>query len=114
LIDGLAFGRSWLRTPRDRPHIDLPPRKRVRLSNEDEDEDEEQEQLLLDTLPSSRYGIPKNVRNIFDEDSDEDDDDDDDDNDDEMYQGYPILDKYLEDSDMDDDYEDDDDEDLEE
>lgn len=113
LIDGLAFGRSWLRTPRDRPHIDLPPRKRVRLSNEDEDEDEEQEQLLLDTLPSSRYGIPKNVRNIFDEDSDEDDDDDDD-NDDEMYQGYPILDKYLEDSDMDDDDEDGDDEDLEE
>lgn len=97
LIDGLAFGRSWLRTPRDRPHIDLPPRKRVRFSNEDEDEHEEQEQLLLDTLPSSRYGIPNNVRNIFDDDSDEDDDED------EAYQEYPNLNEHLEDSDVDDD-----------
>ncbi|PON24193.1 GTP cyclohydrolase II [Trichoderma gamsii] len=109
LIDGLAFGRSWLRTPRDRPHIDLPPRKRVRFSNEDEDEHEEQEQLLLDTLPSSRYGIPNNVRNIFDDDSDEDDDED------EAYQEYPNLNEHLEDSDVDDDdEEEDDDEDLEE
>ncbi|KAL9479532.1 hypothetical protein ACSS6W_004318 [Trichoderma asperelloides] len=63
LIDGLAFGRSWLRTPRDRPHIDLPPRKRVRFSNEVEDDDEEQEQLLLEALPLSQNGNVKNHSN---------------------------------------------------
>ncbi|KAG6000262.1 hypothetical protein E4U43_001650 [Claviceps pusilla] len=32
LVDGLAFGRPWLRAPRDRPTIELPPRKRARIA----------------------------------------------------------------------------------
>ncbi|KAF5000475.1 hypothetical protein FGRMN_1806 [Fusarium graminum] len=62
LIDGLAFGRPWLRAPRDRPALDLPPRKRARITNEEEidedddsyaDEDAQSEQLLLeDSTPS--------------------------------------------------------------
>ncbi|KAG5983864.1 hypothetical protein E4U55_006927 [Claviceps digitariae] len=31
LVDGVAFGRPWLRAPRDRPPIELPPRKRARI-----------------------------------------------------------------------------------
>ncbi|KAF4582269.1 transcription factor atf21 [Ophiocordyceps camponoti-floridani] len=46
LVDGLVFGRPWLRTPRDRPALDLPPRKRVRTSLEYEDDDEGQQRLL--------------------------------------------------------------------
>ncbi|POR31813.1 Uncharacterized protein TPAR_07985 [Tolypocladium paradoxum] len=56
LVDGLAFGRPWLRTPRDRPALELPPRKRPRASREYEyndtdrevERDEAQEQLLLE------------------------------------------------------------------
>ncbi|PHH72440.1 hypothetical protein CDD80_4543 [Ophiocordyceps camponoti-rufipedis] len=46
LVDGLVFGRPWLRTPQDRPSLDLPPRKRVRTSQEYEDDDEGQQRLL--------------------------------------------------------------------
>ncbi|KAM0196167.1 hypothetical protein ACHAPI_005894 [Fusarium lateritium] len=63
LIDGLAFGRPWLRAPRDRPALDLPPRKRARITHEEEsdeddasyaDEDAQSEQLLLeDSTPST-------------------------------------------------------------
>ncbi|KAF0640900.1 hypothetical protein FPSE5266_08289 [Fusarium pseudograminearum] len=41
LIDGLAFGRPWLRAPRDRPALDLPPRKRARITHEEEFEEEQ-------------------------------------------------------------------------
>ncbi|KAH6983362.1 hypothetical protein BKA56DRAFT_347094 [Ilyonectria sp. MPI-CAGE-AT-0026] len=46
LVDGLAFGRPWLRVPRDRPALDLPPRKRARLEydmEEDEDDEDDEE-----------------------------------------------------------------------
>ncbi|CEI63148.1 hypothetical protein FVEN_g308 [Fusarium venenatum] len=43
LIDGLAFGRPWLRAPRDRPALDLPPRKRARITYEEELEEEEED-----------------------------------------------------------------------
>lgn len=32
LVDGVAFGRPWLRAPANRPGLDLPPRKRARLT----------------------------------------------------------------------------------
>lgn len=32
LVDGVAFGRPWLRAPVNRPGIELPPRKRARIS----------------------------------------------------------------------------------
>ncbi|KAL7933096.1 hypothetical protein V8C35DRAFT_59599 [Trichoderma chlorosporum] len=62
LVDGLPFGRSWLRTPRDRPHIELPPRKRIRVSYEAEDKDEDEEPLFLGASRASRYEIPNNAR----------------------------------------------------
>lgn len=40
LVDGVAFGRPLLRTPRDRPPLDIPPRKRRRIGYEDEDGDD--------------------------------------------------------------------------
>ena len=41
LVDGLAFGRPLLRRPADRPVVNIPPRKRRRVTyNEDEDDDE--------------------------------------------------------------------------
>ncbi|KHN94865.1 uncharacterized protein MAM_07284 [Metarhizium album ARSEF 1941] len=44
LVDGLAFGRPWLRTPCDRPAFELPPRKKARI-------DRAPEQLLLEGPP---------------------------------------------------------------
>lgn len=40
LVDGLAFGRPLLRRPADRPAVNIPPRKRRRVTyTEDEDDD---------------------------------------------------------------------------
>lgn len=47
LIDGVAFGRPRLKTPRDRPPVDIPPLKRRRITYEDEEGDEEEPRLLL-------------------------------------------------------------------
>ncbi|SPO06565.1 uncharacterized protein DNG_09255 [Cephalotrichum gorgonifer] len=72
LVDGVAFGRPRLRAPVNRPTIELPPRKRARISygssdddedadwsssgkgvshDEDSDASEEEEQLLLEGVP---------------------------------------------------------------
>ncbi|KAK2044812.1 hypothetical protein LZ31DRAFT_584489 [Colletotrichum somersetense] len=40
LVDGLAFGRPWLRPPRDRPAVNLPPRKKARIAYDSEDEED--------------------------------------------------------------------------
>ncbi|KXH63073.1 hypothetical protein CSAL01_09960 [Colletotrichum salicis] len=40
LVDGLAFGRPWLRAPRDRPAVALPPRKKARMTYTSEDEED--------------------------------------------------------------------------
>ncbi|KAK1633962.1 hypothetical protein BDP81DRAFT_473543 [Colletotrichum phormii] len=40
LVDGLAFGRPWLRAPRDRPTVALPPRKKARITYTSEDEED--------------------------------------------------------------------------
>ncbi|OHE97243.1 hypothetical protein CORC01_07497 [Colletotrichum orchidophilum] len=40
LVDGLAFGRPWLRAPRDRPAVTLPPRKKARITYTGEDEED--------------------------------------------------------------------------
>ncbi|RFU74617.1 hypothetical protein TARUN_7631 [Trichoderma arundinaceum] len=73
LVDGLAFGRSWVRAPRDRPQIELPPRKRVRITYDAEDDDEEQEQFLLEASRSSRPEDLRSVR-ILDHHNDDEDD----------------------------------------
>ncbi|KAJ4124294.1 hypothetical protein NW768_009653 [Fusarium equiseti] len=70
LIDGLAFGRPWLRPPRDRPALDLPPRKRARITHEEEDDDDSyadeeaaSEQLLLEgSSPTGDREEPDSVR----------------------------------------------------
>ncbi|KAM0353018.1 hypothetical protein ACHAPU_001904 [Fusarium lateritium] len=89
LIDGLAFGRPWLRAPRDRPTLDLPPRKRARITNEEEideddgsyaDEDAQSEQLLLeDSIPSevNQSGSVRLRARFIDVDQLEEEDDDD-------------------------------------
>ncbi|OSZ99907.1 hypothetical protein A9Z42_0007680 [Trichoderma parareesei] len=66
LVDGIAFGRSWIRAPHDRPHVELPPRKRIRINYEDDDEDEEaeeeQEPFLIGAPRLSRDDKSKNAR----------------------------------------------------
>ncbi|KAF9769032.1 hypothetical protein IL306_013588 [Fusarium sp. DS 682] len=74
LIDGLAFGRPWLRAPRDRPALDLPPRKRARITHEEEldevedddgsytDEEDQSEQLLLEDSVPPEMEEPGSVR----------------------------------------------------
>ncbi|KAF5973849.1 hypothetical protein FBULB1_8080 [Fusarium bulbicola] len=73
LIDGLAFGRPWLRAPRDRPALDLPPRKRARITHEEEldeddnddpyvDEEDQSEQLLLEDSVAPETEEPGSVR----------------------------------------------------
>lgn len=55
LVDGVAFGRPWLRVPRERPMLEIPPRKRARLmyefedieaEGEEEDEEEDDEDFM--------------------------------------------------------------------
>ncbi|KJZ73826.1 hypothetical protein HIM_06719 [Hirsutella minnesotensis 3608] len=58
LIDGLVFGKAWTRAPRDRPAVELPPRKRARESDDgadDEDDDEEPAARRPRLLPESEY-----------------------------------------------------------
>ncbi|RBR07838.1 hypothetical protein FVER53590_11171 [Fusarium verticillioides] len=92
LIDGLAFGRPWLRAPRDRPALDLPPRKRARITHEEEldeddddgsyaDEEDQSEQLLLEDSEAPEMGEPGSVRmrvRFMDSDQLEDEDEDED------------------------------------
>ncbi|KAH6838383.1 hypothetical protein B0I37DRAFT_449784 [Chaetomium sp. MPI-CAGE-AT-0009] len=47
LIDGIAFGRPRLKTPRDRPSVDIPPLKRRRITYEDEEGEIAEPRLLL-------------------------------------------------------------------
>ncbi|KAK4151862.1 hypothetical protein C8A00DRAFT_16788 [Chaetomidium leptoderma] len=47
LIDGVAFGRPRLRTPRDRPPVDIPPLKRRRITYEAEEDEDDEPRLLL-------------------------------------------------------------------
>ncbi|KAL6690921.1 hypothetical protein J3F84DRAFT_387863 [Trichoderma pleuroticola] len=80
LVDGLPFGRSWRRPPHDRPHIELPPRKRIRVFSEAEDDDEEEQ--IAPGRPPPFYAIPKMPRVIdLEQDHYYDDDDEDDDED---------------------------------
>lgn len=81
LVDGLPFGRAWRRPPHDRPHIELPPRKRIRVFSGDDDEEEE----IAPGRQPPFYSIPKVPRVIdlnqdqyYDDEDDEDEDDDED------------------------------------
>ncbi|KAM0135121.1 hypothetical protein ACHAP3_005212 [Botrytis cinerea] len=71
LVDGVAFGRPMLRRPINRPAIDIPPRKRRRITI-DEDEDPEDPEDSEDAEPAAK-------RITFRPEADEDEDDEDDD-----------------------------------
>ncbi|KAL2118735.1 hypothetical protein VTJ04DRAFT_8395 [Mycothermus thermophilus] len=84
LIDGIAFGRPRLKTPRGRPPIDIPPLKRPRIafeSDAEDDHEDEEPRLLL-----TEYGeghdtesrASKRARFNDDEDDDYDEEDDED------------------------------------
>ncbi|TDZ15804.1 hypothetical protein Cob_v011219 [Colletotrichum orbiculare MAFF 240422] len=38
LVDGLAYGRTWLKAPQNRPAVTLPPRKKARIAYDSDDE----------------------------------------------------------------------------
>lgn len=73
LIDGIAFGRPRLKTPRDRPPIDIPPLKRRRLAYGAEESEDEDSQLLL---TERGEGHQENSRVWLRQRSDDADDDD--------------------------------------
>lgn len=78
LVDGVTFGKQWLRKT-GRPGIAIPPRKRRRLEIEDPDVDDGAELPLL--LPagassSNRVSLRTNVNAEEDDDDDDDDDED--------------------------------------
>ena len=59
LVDGVAFGRPWLRVPRDRPSVELPPRKRARLTLEEQEDDNDDEGLLEPDLDRALLEAPQ-------------------------------------------------------
>ncbi|KAK4032128.1 hypothetical protein C8A01DRAFT_51014 [Parachaetomium inaequale] len=84
LIDGVAFGRPLLKTPRNRPAVDIPPLKRRRITYEDEEGEHEEPRLLLtEHGEDERAGRRVRIRAGFDDaqgdgsDGDEEDGDDD-------------------------------------
>ncbi|RDA87796.1 hypothetical protein CP532_2459, partial [Ophiocordyceps camponoti-leonardi (nom. inval.)] len=68
LVDGLVFGRPWLRTPRDRPALELPPRKRARFAEDYYDDN--------DNIDNYAYGDDERQPRLLPEDSFAFDDDD--------------------------------------
>ncbi|KAH7358727.1 hypothetical protein B0T11DRAFT_285054 [Plectosphaerella cucumerina] len=84
LVDGVAYGRRWLNAPRNRPPVDLPPRKRARIEqSEYDDDDEGSPPLLLDYPPHLRRDGSRRTTSVRfaggydDEDLDDDDEYDD-------------------------------------
>ncbi|ESZ94447.1 hypothetical protein SBOR_5165 [Sclerotinia borealis F-4128] len=87
LVDGVAFGRPMLKRPVNRPAINIPPRKRPRITidendeddDEDDEEDEEDEDSSTEDLGNSEPVKRVSFLSNLDEDEDEDEDDEDDD-----------------------------------
>ncbi|RCI13138.1 hypothetical protein L249_1136 [Ophiocordyceps polyrhachis-furcata BCC 54312] len=67
LVDGIVFGRPWLRTPRDRPALELPPRKRARFAEDYYDGN--------DDIDKYAYGHDERQPRLLEEDPDAFDDD---------------------------------------
>ncbi|OAA34609.1 hypothetical protein NOR_08367 [Metarhizium rileyi] len=68
LVDGLAFGRPWMRTPRDRPSFELPPRKKARIEYQEMAEPDP-EQLLLEGPPGPVAASEASVQSMADDDN---------------------------------------------
>ncbi|TGO85095.1 hypothetical protein BPOR_0432g00050 [Botrytis porri] len=69
LVDGVALGRPMLRKPINRPEIEIPPRKRRRITVDEDEESEDAE----DNEPAAKRIT---FRPEVDEDEDDEDDDD--------------------------------------
>ncbi|TAQ90892.1 hypothetical protein B7494_g800 [Chlorociboria aeruginascens] len=104
LIDGIAFGRPHLRRPADRPPVNIPPRKRRKITYTG-DEDDDEGSSALKKLEGREAEEEENDENanrqlvlhadFDDEDEEEDDDfepggdgDVDDDSDEELEEGF--------------------------
>lgn len=74
LIDGVAFGRPFLRRA-DRPSVRIPPRKRRRITYDEEDEDVGEEANDRQLIIRDNF----EDEDVSDEDSDDEDDEDDED-----------------------------------
>ncbi|PHH91260.1 hypothetical protein CDD83_1177 [Cordyceps sp. RAO-2017] len=82
LIDGLVFGRPWLRSPRDRPALELPPRKRVRTAldydgyghfDDEDEENEAREPRLLPEGPLLLAGTDEDDESFIESEEEEQD-----------------------------------------
>ncbi|KAI9643979.1 hypothetical protein NHQ30_007331 [Ciborinia camelliae] len=74
LVDGIAFGRPILKRPVNRPAIDIPPRKRCRITIDGEDEENEDSLTDLEDAETAA----KRIAFLTELDEDEDDEEDDD------------------------------------
>ncbi|WYZ41248.1 hypothetical protein EsH8_V_000143 [Colletotrichum jinshuiense] len=87
LVDGLAFGRPWLRAPRDRPAVTLPPRKKARIAYSSDDEhdtpsESDKELPMLEFASTRAQEDPSSVRlraRFYDAESDSNREEDDED-----------------------------------
>ncbi|KAL3422587.1 hypothetical protein PVAG01_06743 [Phlyctema vagabunda] len=75
LVDGVAFGRPLLRKPVGRPQINIPPRKRRRITY-DEEEDGSEVPLELEEKDQSTRSNKQVILHADFDDDDEDDDED--------------------------------------
>ena len=71
LIDGVSFGRPFLRRA-DRPSIRIPPRKRIRLMNDEDEEDGEAHSRLPETSRQIFIRASPNISELDDGSDDED------------------------------------------
>ncbi|KAF7874274.1 hypothetical protein EAF04_002946 [Stromatinia cepivora] len=75
LVDGVAFGRPMLRRPVNRPAIDIPPRKRRRITFDEEDEENLLTEDAADAEPAAKRIA---LQSKLDENENDEDDEDDD------------------------------------
>lgn len=88
LIDGVAFGRPLLKRPVNRPAIEIPPRKRRRITFEpfEEEEEDETDDSVTENLENAEPEVKRIAFGLEQYEDDEDEEDDDfepNDNDDE-------------------------------
>jgi hypothetical protein len=99
LVDGIAFGRPLLRRPIDRPVVNIPPRKRQRITYTEAEDDDESLLALVDRVPLEEGALEHNedgnrqlvLHADFEDDDSEDDEDfapDEDDEEEEDVESY--------------------------
>jgi len=96
LVDGLAFGRPLLRRPADRPSVNIPPRKKRRVTYSEIEDDVELDEdafLAIEEADADESDFESNNNQQLVLHADFDDDDDDSEEDDDFVPGeYESLD----------------------